>query len=398
MNARHRIVALACALPLTLAACSSSAESEPTPSAERIVSGSTPTASATPSPTPTAIGGAATASVVDQRVVTTDLEAPWDIEVVADGSLLVTERDTAIIKRVRAGFATSLNGPGADSLRSMVNAGGEGGLLGIAVLPGEPSYLYAYVTREMDNAVVRMELHDDLLGLPTVIVEGIPAASNHNGGRIAFGPDGYLYVATGDAGRTESAPDTSSRAGKILRVIADGGENDGAAAPDNPSGNRVWTSGHRNVQGLAWVADGRMYASEFGQDTWDELNLITAGSNYGWPSSEGMDGAGAGAAPGATVDGLTYPITTWATDDASPSGIAATHEAVYVASLRGERLWRVPLTADGTGEPHVILDGLGRLRDVAVAPDGSLYVLTNNTDGRGTPGEGDDQIIRITVE
>ncbi|WP_062529052.1 PQQ-dependent sugar dehydrogenase [Demequina rhizosphaerae] len=388
MSFRPRIVALACALPLTLAACSSASDSAPTQSAERIVSGTTPTTEIAPT-APTEIGGAATASVTSQEVVATGLDSPWSIAPMADGSLLVSERDSALIKRVRAGIATSLNGPGAEALRRVVDNTGEGGLLGIAVLPGDTTYLYAYITRADDNAVLRMELNGDLLSQPTAIVEGIPSAKNHDGGRIAFGPDGFLYIATGDAGQANKAADTGSTAGKILRVVAKGGKKDGRAAPGNPWGNRVWSTGHRNVEGLAFVADGRLYASELGQDAWDELNLITAGSDYGWPSTEGTDGLPA--------DGITAPIETWAPDDASPSGLAATHEALYMASLKGERLWRIPLTADGTGEPEVILDGVGRIRDVAVALDGSLYVATSNTDGRGSARTGDDRILRLTV-
>ncbi|WP_062318290.1 PQQ-dependent sugar dehydrogenase [Demequina maris] len=388
MSLHPRIVALACLLPLTLAACSSSSDSSATASAERIVSGTTPTSTVAPA-TPAEIGGAATATVTSQEVVATGLDAPWSLATMADGSLLVSERDSALIKRVRAGIATSLNGPGADALRRTVDNEGEGGLLGIAVLPGDTTYLYAYITRADDNAVLRMELNGDLLGLPTAIVEGIPSAKNHDGGRIAFGPDGFLYIATGDAGQGDKAPETGSLAGKILRVVAKGGAKDGKAAPGNPWGNRVWSKGHRNVEGLAFVADGRLYASELGQDAWDELNLIAAGSDYGWPSTEGTDGLPA--------DGVTAPIETWAPDDASPSGLAATHEALYMAALKGEALWRIPLTADGTGEPQVILDGIGRIRDVAVGIDGSLYVATTNTDGRGQAREGDDRILHLTI-
>ncbi|WP_082097525.1 PQQ-dependent sugar dehydrogenase [Demequina silvatica] len=388
MSFRPRIAALACLIPLTLSACSSTSDGEPSASASRIVSGTTPTTSAVPV-APTEIGGSATAEVTSQEVVATGLDVPWAIEPMADGSLLVSERDTAVIKRVRAGVATTLNGPGAEALRGTVAAKGEGGLLGIAVLAGDTPYVYAYVTRAKDNAVLRMQLTGDLLGQPTAIIEGIPKAKNHDGGRIEFGPDGYLYVATGDAGQPEKARQTGSLAGKILRVVATGGKKDGRPAPENPWGNRAWSMGHRNVEGLAFVADGRLYASEFGQDAWDELNLIVGGRDYGWPESEGNDGL--------PLDGVTAPVETWAPAEASPSGLAATHEALYMASLRGERLWRIPLTADGTGEPEVILDGVGRIRDVAIGVDGSLYVATNNTDGRGEPREGDDRILKITV-
>ncbi|WP_062460660.1 PQQ-dependent sugar dehydrogenase [Demequina soli] len=389
MSFRTRLAALAVLAPLSLTACAQGAASDPSSTPERIVSGTTSTSEPSPSATPEDVGGPATAAVTDQSVVATGLSSPWDLELLADGSFLVSERDTAAIKHVRAGVATALNGPGAEALRGMVDASGEGGLLGIAVLEGDTSYLYAYVTRADDNAVVRMALNGDLLGQPTTIIDGIPKAKADNGGRIAFGPDGHLYVATGDAGREERARDSSALAGKILRVVANGGDKDGTAAKGNPWGNRVWSLGHRNVEGLAWVADGRMYASELGADAWDELNLIESGADYGWPASEGQDGL--------PIDGVTAPVVSWSPNEASPSGVAATHEAVYVASLKGERLWRVPLTAEGTGDPQVILDGLGRIRDVAAAADGSLYVLTDNTDSRGKPTQGDDRVVRITV-
>ena len=389
MSFRLRIVALACTLPLTLVACSAASDPEPTASLERIVTDPKATTTAEAAPATTEIGGAATAQVLEQTAVVSGLDAPWDVEVTTDGSVLITERDSALIKRVRAGVATTLNGPGSKALQSMVNAKGEGGLLGIAVLPGDTTYLYAYITRDDDNAVLRMEMHDDLLSLPTVILEGIPAAANHDGGRIAFGPDGYLYVGTGDAGRPAAATKSGNLAGKSLRIVADGSDQDGKAAPGNPWGNRAWTLGHRNVEGFAWVADGRMYASEFGQDAWDELNLIEAGGDYGWPATEGFDGDGS--------DAITFPVEVWDPDEASPSGVAITHEGIYVASLKGERLWRIPLTESGTGEPHVILDGEGRIRDVAAASDGTLWVVTNNTDGRGTPRDGDDRLLHLTV-
>jgi glucose/arabinose dehydrogenase len=163
---------------------------------------------------------------------------------------------------------------------------------------------------------------------------------------------------------------------------------DGQVPADNPlPGSLVYSYGHRNPQGIAWAADGTLYASEFGQDTWDELNVIEPGGNYGWPVVEGVG------------EGFVNPVATWATDEASPSGLAVTDEGVYLAGLRGERLWRVPLTADGVGTPQALLVGeYGRLRAVAVAPDGSLWVLTNNTDGRGTPRPGDDRILRVVLD
>jgi glucose/arabinose dehydrogenase len=356
---------------------------------------------ATPKPSndvPQAIGGIADVSVTSQRDVATGLDVPWSIAVTPDGGLLVTERDAGRILRIGPdGATTALTGPGAQDIASANDSQGEAGLLGIVLHPDDPSLLYAYQTRPDGNAVLRMALNGNTLGSPTVILDGIPKARNHDGGRLAFGPDGYLYVSTGDAGNSSLSQDKASLAGKILRIVAEGTDADGQAAPGNPFGSPIWTYGHRNVQGLGWVADGRMYASEFGQNSTDEINLIEPGRNYGWPIVEARDGAPAGTTLGATVDGLTYPVIEWATDEASPSGLAVTNEGLYVGALRGERVWRVPLTAEGLGSPQVLLDGLGRIRNVAVAPDGALYLITSNTDGRGDVRDGDDRLVRLTI-
>lgn len=318
--------------------------------------------------------------------VVTDLEVPWGLAFLPDGRAAVTLRDAARLVLVDAdGEVTSVTGPGADQLVDVVEPQGEGGLLGVAVLDSSSDGvdLALYATTADDNRVLRGTLQDGRLGALTPIVTGIHKAGNHDGGRLAVGPDGYLYVTTGDAGERPDAQDPDSLNGKILRVTFDG-----EPAPGNPGGSRVWSLGHRNVQGLGWADDGRMFASEFGQDTWDELNVIEPGGNYGWPEVEGVGGK----------DGFVDPVATWSTDQASPSGLAVTDDAVYLAALRGERLWRVPLTADGVGTPEALLVGTyGRLRAVAEAPDGSLWVLTNNTDGRGDPRPGDDRILRVAV-
>ncbi|PKQ17809.1 MAG: glucose sorbosone dehydrogenase [Actinobacteria bacterium HGW-Actinobacteria-8] len=347
---------------------------------------------------PQIIGGVPQVTLTSQRDVATGLDVPWSMAFRPDGGILVSERDAGRILRIGLdGAATALTGPGAQDIALANDSQGEAGLLGIVLHPDDPSLLYAYQTRPDGNAVLRMALNGDSLSTPTVILGGIPKARNHDGGRLAFGPDGYLYVSTGDAGNGDLAQDKESLAGKILRIVADGSDADGQAAPGNPFESPVWTHGHRNVQGMGWVADGRMYATEFGQNSTDEINLIVPGRNYGWPIVEARDGAPDGTESGQTVDGLTYPVVEWATDDASPSGMAVTQEGLYVGALRGERVWRVPLTADGLGSPQVLLDGLGRIRNVAVGPDGGLYLITSNTDGRGDLREGDDRLVRLTV-
>jgi glucose/arabinose dehydrogenase len=262
-----------------------------------------------------------------------------------------------------------------------VSAGGEGGLLGIAV---RDTYLYAYFTAAGDNRIQRFPLTGKPgslgIGAAETLVEGIPSAGTHNGGRIAFGPDGMLYATTGDAGDRPSAQDRDSLSGKILRMTPEG-----KAPSDNPfPGSLVYSYGHRNPQGIAWAPDGTMYASEFGQDTWDELNVIKPGGNYGWPTVEGI----------AHREGLTDPVQQWRPADASPSGMAIVDGQIYIANLRGARLRQIPLDRPATSSDRLAGE-YGRLRDVAAAPDGSLWILTNNTDGRGEPGSEDDRILRV---
>jgi glucose/arabinose dehydrogenase len=215
---------------------------------------------------------------------------------------------------------------------------------------------------------------------PELLVSGIPAANIHNGGRIAFGPDGYLYAGTGDASRTSNSQDRESLGGKILRMTVAG-----QPAPGNPFGTLMWSMGHRNVHGIAWAPDGTMYAAEFGQNRFDELNRIEAGRNYGWPEVEGRG----------SDSRFVEPLATWTTADASPSGIAVAGDHVYIACLRGRKIYRV--NRDGSNPTRLLNGTHGRLRTVAAAPDGSLWVITSNTDGRATPGAGDDRILRVPL-
>jgi glucose/arabinose dehydrogenase len=221
------------------------------------------------------------------------------------------------------------------------------------------------------------------LGAPKVILKGIRKGFIHNGGRMVIGPDGYLYVGTGESGTGRLAQDKDSLNGKILRLTLDG-----RPAPGNPFDNEVYSYGHRNVQGLAFDDKGRLWASEFGQNTWDELNLINKGDDYGWPVVEGSG----------RVRGMTNPKVVWRTRDASPSGLAYWQGDLWMAGLRGQRLWQIPLDGTKAGDPIAHFRGeYGRLRSVAVAIDGNNLLLTDsNTDGRGDPAKGDDRLFRIT--
>ncbi|WP_438352846.1 PQQ-dependent sugar dehydrogenase [Microbacterium sp. CJ88] len=310
------------------------------------------------------------------------LEAPWSVVPLPEGGALISQRDDGRVRHLLPDGTVRDAGtvPG-------VVSGGESGLHGLALHEASGvRWLYAYHGAADDNRVVRMPLTGEnstlALGAPDVVFSGIARARTHNGGRIAFGPDGFLYVTTGDAGDRASAQDEASVNGKILRLTAEG-----APAPGNPFGTAVWSLGHRNVQGLAWTASGTLWASEFGQDTWDELNVIRAGGNYGWPEVEGA------AADARFVD----PVAVWTPTDASPSGVAAVGDTVFVTGLRGERLWIVDTSgASLRADPRAALVGeQGRLRDAVAAPDGSLWLLTGNTDGRGAPRPGDDVLLRI---
>ncbi|WP_285729220.1 PQQ-dependent sugar dehydrogenase [Nocardiopsis sp. ATB16-24] len=317
--------------------------------------------------------------------VTSGLEVPWGLDFLPDGSALIAERDSAEIVRVTEDGTVTDVGTVEEAV-----PGGEGGLLGLAVHPDFPTrpYVYTYYTSASDNRISRWEYdpEDEALSAEEVILDGIPSASHHNGGRIAFGPDGLLYAGTGDAGLKESSQDTDSLAGKILRMTPEGDP-----APDNPFDDHVYSYGHRNVQGLAWDEEGDLYATEFGQDELDEVNLIEPGGDYGWPEVEGPGGG----------DEYVDPLVTWSPAEASPSGAAIAGGSLWVAALRGERLWEVPLTGDGgVGEPVEHHRGeYGRLRTVVATPDGGgLWSTTSNRDDYGSPSEGDDRVLRIPLD
>lgn len=310
--------------------------------------------------------------------VAADLDSPWSIAVVGD-SALVSERDSGRIVEVTTDGATRE----VTTIEGVAH-GGEGGLLGLAV--DDRQRLFVYSTAADGNRVQRYDIAGESgafrLESAQTIIDQLPSAGNHNAGRIAIGPDGMLYVPVGDAGDPPSAQDPNSLGGKILRLTPDGD-----VPEDNPTpGSPVYSLGHRNVQGIGWSGDGRMFASEFGQNTWDELNEINPGANYGWPEVEGIAGA----------DGFVDPLQQWPPSEASPSGLAIIDGTAYVANLRGEVLRRIPLSDPSTSTEHFAGE-FGRLRDAVAAPDGRLWLLTNNTDGRGDASAGDDRIISIDL-
>ncbi|MFI6566683.1 PQQ-dependent sugar dehydrogenase [Streptomyces sp. NPDC050534] len=382
-------VLAATALLLT-AGCSSGGGGDGSAGAGDGKGAGSPTANSSPSDRSAEQAPPAKGSVKVLRTVTTGLNTPWGVAPLPDdSSLLVASRDQGTITKVDAtsGKKTELGKV------SGVSPAGEGGLLGIALSPDYASdhMIYAYFTSASDNRIVRM-LYDtkkpagEQLGAPDTIFKGIPKGYIHNGGRIAFGPDRMLYAGTGESGDRGLAQDRKSLGGKILRLTPEGDP-----APGNPfPGSPVYTYGHRNVQGLAWDGKQRLFASEFGQDTWDELNAIKPGADYGWPDAEGKS----------SDSRYQNPIAQWHTDDASPSGIAYAEGSIWMAGLKGRRLWRIPLKGTvASAEPQAFLTGTyGRLRTVVSAGGNKLWLTTSNTDGRGDPKSGDDRILELEVK
>ncbi|MFD1151873.1 PQQ-dependent sugar dehydrogenase [Saccharothrix hoggarensis] len=322
--------------------------------------------------------------------LTTDTDLPWGLDFLPDGSGVYGRRDAFdIVKLSPNGVKTSLG-----TVPGVVGTNGEGGLLGIEVSPtfATDHYLYVYHTAANDNRIVRIKVENNALVASSlqVLLTGIPRNRYHNGGRLRFGPDGKLYAGTGDGQNADWAQDLANLGGKVLRLNADG-----SAPTDNPfygnGGNAryVWTYGHRNVQGLAFDAQGRLWQAELGNSVMDELNLAQRGGNYGWPACEGTSGSCAG---------YVAPKRTWSTASASPSGIAIVNNALYVAALRGSRLYRLEISGTSVGAETTHFAGTyGRLRTVEPAPDGSLWLTTSDGDKDSTPNNSNTRVLRVQL-
>lgn len=321
------------------------------------------------------------------QVITTNLQVPWELAFLPSGDILFTER---------AGFLRMLTVDGQVKTIAAVegvNPIGEGGLLGLVLHPEFPSnhFLYLYYTYKSNgentlNRVVRYTFNGSTLGEKTIIVDGIPGSSNHNGGRIKFGPDRFLYITTGDAQNPSLAQDKNSLAGKILRV-----NDDGTIPKNNPFPNSpVYSYGHRNPQGLAWDENGQLWATEHGSSNFDEVNRIEKGKNYGWPEVRGNE----------SREGLEIPFLHSGTSTWAPSGAIVVGNSLFFAGLRGGAIFELNLKTKSLKQSLSSIkkhfeNQFGRIRTIALGPDGFFYILTSNRDGRGAPIAEDDRIIKI---
>ncbi|MBM7096310.1 PQQ-dependent sugar dehydrogenase [Bacillus sp. H-16] len=317
---------------------------------------------------------------IQMDTVAENLEAPWNISY-AEDVFYITERDGQIAVIDESGKVERQKVETSAPVLSQ----GEGGLLGMALAEdfdaSRQAYLYyTYQSEgELYNRVVLVTEEEGVWTEEEVIVDRIPGDGIHNGGRIKLGEDGFLYVTTGDANIVDLSQDEESLAGKILRVGTDGEIPD-----DNPwDDSLVYSYGHRNPQGLAWI-DGTLYSSEHGPTAHDEINIIEPGLNYGWPVIKGDE----------EEEGMETPLVHSGDDTWAPSGIENWEGTLVVAGLRGESLFQLN---EETMELTVLFEGEGRIRDVFAVGD-SLYLITNNTDGRGNPGPGDDRLLRLKLD
>lgn len=323
-------------------------------------------------------------------VIAKNLDTPWAIAFLPDGNILVTERPGRLqLVGTKTGTTTLIAEiPEAKEI-------GEGGLLGIAVHPKFETnrFVYIYYTYEGDdesslNRVVRYKFDGRSLSEPTVLVDKIPGAPNHNGGRIKFGPaspsqggfDGFLYITTGDAQNPSLAQDTNSLAGKILRIT-----DEGKPASGNPFGNLIYSYGHRNPQGITWDNKGRFWETEHGSRATDELNLIEKGANYGWPVIRGDE----------KREGMVSPVLQSGSNTWAPSGATHLNDSTFFAGLRGQALFEAVMKGNSLELKEHLKEELGRIREVVAGPDGMLYLSTSNRDGRGIPTKDDDKILRV---
>lgn len=315
------------------------------------------------------------------KIIAQDLEIPWALAFLPDKSIIFTERPG----RVR--LIDKNGGLQKDPIFIVpeVKAEGEGGLLGIAVDPNYNNnhliFLYfTYDSQKTLNRIVRYSFDGKIFKVDKTIVDAIPGAIFHNGGRLKFGSDGFLYITAGDSLNPSLAQNKDSLAGKILRV-----DSEGQAAPGNPFSSRIYSVGHRNPQGLAWDEKGNLWETEHGQNATDELNLIKPGQNYGWPTIRGNE----------RQNGLIPPVAHSGKETWAPSGMAYLNGSLFFGGLKGSALYEAVINGESATIKEHFKNQFGRIRDVVLGPDGFLYITTSNRDGRGQIQSGDDKIIKI---
>lgn len=350
------------------------------------------------------VAGSDTLPTGDLAVTTLagDFDTIWELAWGPDNAIWVTERGGRISRVDPTTGAVSRAGT------VQVSEIGEGGLMGLTFHPDFATEPWVYVAHTYSsggtrNRVVRMRFNAGALGPPQVVIDNLPGSSIHNGARLAIGPDRKLYVTTGDASNTGLPQDRNSTAGKVLRLELDGGP-----ASGNPFGNATWSFGHRNPQGLVFLPDGSLFVTEHGPSDNDEVNRVESGRNFGWPTVHGKcDGdAGSGEQAFCQANNVVEPLANW-TPTIAPAGLAyydaslipGWRGSLLFTALKGSALYRMPLSADHrgiVGEEVLFAGQYGRLRDVLVGPDGSVYLGTSSRDGRGSPRSGDDRILRVT--
>ncbi|WP_080682160.1 PQQ-dependent sugar dehydrogenase [Sorangium cellulosum] len=337
-------------------------------------------------------GSGCSSGVCEVVQVATDTDLPWGLVSLPDGTVLYSRRDADDIVQLNpsTGAKTSIG-----TVPNVAGTDGEGGLMGLAIAPTfeTDGWLYIMHTSPTDNRIVRIKVVGNQLDTSTeqVLISGIPRNKYHNGGRLRWGPDGKLYATTGDAQNANLAQDTSSLAGKVLRL-----EPDGTVPSDNPFGNYVWSYGHRNPQGLAFDSMGRLWEQEFGNTVMDETNLIQKGGNYGWPNCEGTVSQGGS---GCSTAGYIAPKLTYPTSEGSCSGIAIVDDVFYAACQRGTRMYRAVISGSSlTGVQQLFVGTYGRLRTVEPTLDGNLWLTTTNTGGTDSvPNNSNERIFRVIL-